>query len=37
MEDLYPVEAGDGRMKRWRLETDALGRQKVELENLQPY
>lgn len=31
----YPVELGDGRAKRQRLETEALGRQKVELENLQ--
>lgn len=35
MEDIYPVEVGDGRAKRGRLETEALGRQKVEVEDLQ--
>lgn len=37
MEDIYPIEAGEGKAKRWRLETEALGRQKLELENVQPH
>lgn len=37
MEDISSVETGDGRAKRWRLEMEALGRQRVELENLQPH
>lgn len=35
MEDICPVEVGDGRANRWRLEMEALQKQKVELENLQ--